>query len=252
MTGISAVIITHNEERNIARCINAVRDVADEVLVVDSGSSDATCTIAQDLGARVIQRAWTNYSDQKNFANEQARGPYILSLDADEELSPELLASLRKVLARGLEGAYRFNRLTNYCGTWVRHGGWYPDAKVRLFPNGQARWVGEHVHEELRLDDGLPITHLPGDLHHYSIHSLSDHRERIARYSRLQAKKLQARGKRPGPLKRLFSPAFRFLQGYVLRLGFLDGAAGFHIARLSAWAVHRKYAELELLRQRGA
>jgi glycosyltransferase involved in cell wall biosynthesis len=249
MRGPSVVIITFNEERNIGRCIASVKDLAGEVVVVDSGSTDATRDIATQAGARVVVREWTNYSDQKNFANDLATGPYILSLDADEVLSPELAASMRDALATGATGAYRCNRLTNYCGTWVRHGGWYPDAKVRLFPKGRARWEGEHVHEELRLDEGLPITPLKGDLLHYSIDSIADHRERIARYSKLQARKLLAKGRQPGVIKRWFAPAFRFVQGYLLRGGFLDGAAGFHIARLSAWAVHRKYAELDQLLQ---
>ena len=249
MDSISAVIITKNESRNIARCIASLKDVADEVVVVDAESTDDTPAIAGSMGARVLTRAWTNYSDQKNFANAQATGSHILSLDADEELSPELHRSLLASKAGGLRGAYRFNRLTNYCGTWVRHGGWYPDAKVRLFPRGRARWEGEHVHEVLRLDPGLDVTQLEGDLNHYSIHSIADHRERIMRYSTLQARKLLAKGRRPGLLKRVFSPVFRFVQGYFLRAGFLDGAAGYNIARLSAWAVSRKYAELDRLRR---
>jgi glycosyltransferase involved in cell wall biosynthesis len=249
MRGPSVVIITFNEERNIGRCIASVKDLAGEVVVVDSGSADATRNIASEAGARVVVREWTNYSEQKNFANDLAQGAYILSLDADEVLTPELAASISEALATGATGAYRCNRLTNYCGTWVRHGGWYPDAKVRLFPKGMARWEGEHVHEVLRLDEGLPITQLNGDLLHYSIESIADHRERIARYSKLQARKLMAKGRRPGAMERYFSPAFRFVQGYLFRGGFLDGAAGFHIARLSAWAVHRKYAELDQLLQ---
>jgi (heptosyl)LPS beta-1,4-glucosyltransferase len=248
MVGISAVIITFNEERNIARCIASLRRVADEVVVVDSGSSDGTQAIAETAGAHVVHHPWAGYSGQKNFANTLARCTYILSMDADEALSPELEASLLRVKAKGPQGAYRFNRITNYCGTWVRHGGWYPDVKVRLFPKGRARWEGEHVHEELVLDADLPVTHLHGDLLHWSYHTLDDHRARIERYSDLHARKMLEAGNTGGAVKRWLSPVAKFVQGYVLQLGFLDGSAGFHIARLSARAVHLKYTKLQRLR----
>ena len=247
MQHISVVIITRNEGRNIGRCIASVQGIAHEVIVVDAESTDDTRAIAERMSARVVVRAWTNYSDQKNFANGLATGAYILSLDADEALSPELTGSLRAAMAGGLNGAYRFNRLTNYCGTWVRHGGWYPDAKVRLFPREGARWEGEHVHEVLRLAEGMPVTTLKGDLFHHSYHSLDDHRERIERYSTLHARALHARGKHAGWVKRWLSPVAKFVQGYVLQGGFLDGAAGFHIARFSARAVWLKYAKLHQL-----
>ena len=161
---ISAVIITHNEAHNISRCLEAAARVADELIVVDAESTDGTVAIAGSSGARVTVRAWTNYSDQKNFANDLARGPYILSLDADEVLGDELTADILRQKATGLHGAYRLKRLTNYCGQWVRHGGWYPDAKVRLFPKQGVRWEGDHVHEILALPSGTAITDLKGDL----------------------------------------------------------------------------------------
>lgn len=252
MKGISAVIITRNEADNIARCLISLQLLVSEVIVVDAESTDDTARIAAEHGARVIVRKWTDYSDQKNFANAQARGVYILSLDADEAISAELRASLVEAAQRGLKGAYKFNRLTNYCGTWVRHGGWYPDAKVRLFPKEGSSWQGEHVHEELQLPKDIAVHHLPGDLLHYSYPTIRSHEERIERYSDLHARKLLAAGKRPGALKRLFSPAVKFVQGYFLRLGFLDGRAGYSIARLSARAVRLKYAKLQRLRDQGA
>lgn len=247
MTGISAVIITRNEARNIGRCIASLQDVVDEVVVVDAESTDNTQRIATDLGARVITRAWTDYADQKNFANAQAIGPYILSMDADEALSPELKASLLTVIRSGLQGAYQVDRLTNYCGTWVKHGGWYPDSKVRLFPKDRARWAGTHVHETLELDPGMPTTELRGDLLHYSYPTVQDHLTRIERYSDLHAQKLFAAGKRASFVKQWFSPMAKFIQGYVLRLGLLDGHAGWMIAKLSARAVRLKYVKLERL-----
>jgi len=245
--GISAVIITRDEERNIGRCIASLAGVADEVVVVDAESTDATRAIAERLGAKVAVRPWTDYSDQKNFANGLAEGPYILSMDADEALSPELTTSLLEAKRAGLHGAYRFNRLTNYCGTWVHHGGWYPDTKTRLFPKDGARWEGEHVHEELRLAPGTPVTTLEGDLLHWSYPSVEDHLARIERYSDLHARKLLAAGRRAGPLKRLLSPVVKFIQGYLFQLGFLDGRAGFHIAWYSARAVRLKYEKLHRL-----
>jgi (heptosyl)LPS beta-1,4-glucosyltransferase len=241
---LSAVIITHNEEKNIARCITSLTGVVDEVIVVDSESTDGTRAIAAQGGARVSIRPWTGYSDQKNHANSLARGRFILSMDADEGLSPELATSIKAARHRGLEGAYSLARLTNYCGTWVKHGGWYPDTKIRIFPKDAARWEGEHVHEELRLDAGVLITHLSGDLLHWSYTSLEDHRQRIRRYSDLHARKLFAGGKRAGLVKRWLSPVAKFIQGYVLQAGFLDGTAGWNIARLSAWSVFLKYDKL--------
>jgi glycosyltransferase involved in cell wall biosynthesis len=244
---ISAVIITFNEERNIGRCLRSLQDVVSDIVVVDSSSSDRTVAIAEELGARVVQRAWEGYSAQKNFANGLALHPHILSMDADEELSPKLKELLQEECRKGLKGAYRFPRLTNYCGTWVRHGGWYPDAKVRLFSREKARWVGEHVHEELQLDPVVPIIDLKADLLHYSYHTTGDHLERIERYSTLHARKMFEKGRKPTWVKRFLSPIAKFIQGYLFQGGFLDGRAGLDIARYSARAVRMKYEKLDAL-----
>lgn len=249
MHPLSAVIITRNESRNIGRCLAALKGVCDEAIVVDAESTDDTRAIAEGHGARVVVRTWTDYSDQKNFANGQATHPYILSLDADEELSPELHASILSAKQAGFTGAYSMNRLTNYCGTWVRHSGWYPDTKVRIFDRTKARWEGAHVHETLELAPGTPITLLKGDLLHYSYPSIADHLSRIERYSDLHARKMLAEGRSAGPVKLWLSPVVKFLQGYLLDAGFLDGRAGYDIARLSAKAVHLKYAKLNALRR---
>lgn len=245
--GLSVVIITRDEERNIARCLGSLQGIADEVILVDSGSTDRTRAIAEAHGAHVVERAWKGYSDQKNFANSLARHPYILSLDADEALTDELRADIARRESEGLRGAYRVKRLTNYCGAWVRHGGWYPDAKVRLFPKEGAAWRGDHVHEELVLPNGCEVSDLQGDLHHYSYHSVQDHRDRIERYSTLHARAMLERGRKAPVWRRLFAPAFKFIQGYLLLGGFLDGVAGWRIATLSARAVRLKYSKLHKL-----
>lgn len=247
MDRISAVIITFNEERNIARCLRSLEGVADDIVVVDAESTDATAAIAEQHGARVTLRKWTDYSDQKNFANALALHPYILSLDADEALSDELKELILQRKKEGLKGAYRFPRLTNYCGTWVKNGGWYPDRKIRLFPREGTQWIGEHVHEELQLPPQIPITDLKADLLHYSYHTISDHQQRIERYSTLHAQRMHAAGKRATPIKLWLSPAFKFFQGYFLQLGMLDGPAGFNIAWYSAKAVAMKYRKLKAL-----
>ena len=249
---ISAVIITFNEERNIARCIASVKQVADEVIVVDSGSTDHTVQIAKEHGVQVTHRAWTNYSDQKNFANGLAAGRFILSMDADEELSEQLRHCILEAKQAGLGGAYSMARLTNYCGTWVRHGGWYPDIKVRLFPKEKARWMGEHVHETLKLDPGVETKLLKGDLLHYSFYSVEQHERQAEHFAGLAAKALHARNKPSSRLRIIFSPLSRFLQGYFFRGGFLDGSAGFTIARISARAKRLKYTELARLNREDA
>lgn len=235
---ISAVIITLNEARNIERCLRSLKDVADEVLVLDSGSTDGTVKLAQDLGAKVIDTPWEGYAATKNKGHQLAQHRYILSLDADEALSEKLQSSILAVKDQ-LEGAYAFNRLNNYCGTWIRHGGFYPDKKIRLFPKDQARWVGDHVHETLEIDRGVPITHLEGDLLHYSYYERSEHEERLEKYARLAADKL--RGRSGLAIKQYLSPTWRFVQSYLLRGGFLDGKAGYHLCRLTAKEVKRKY-----------
>ncbi len=241
---ISAVIITLNEARNIGRCLDSLAGVADEVIVVDSGSTDGTVELAKARGARVGHRDWTNYSAQKNHANSLAQGPYILSLDADEALSPELRESLLEAKRRGLNGAYAMARLTNYCGSWIRHGGWYPDLKVRLFPKAGTHWEGEHVHEQLVLAEGTATVRLKGDLLHYSYASISGHIRQADHFSTLAAQGLFARGRKAGVLKRWFSPPVRFLGDYIVRGGFLDGWHGAVIARISAAATYWKYAKL--------
>jgi (heptosyl)LPS beta-1,4-glucosyltransferase len=246
MNRISAVVITLNEERNIGRCLASLSGVVDDIVVIDSLSTDGTVAICESFGARVFQRPWEGYSNTKNWGNQQASHAYVLSIDADEALSPELQQSILEEKKRGLHGIYEFNRLTNYCGRWIRHCGWYPDCKPRIFPKMESRWLGD-VHEGLHVDGNPPCTWLAGDLHHYSFYTVDDHRERLARYSALHAEQLRARGKRASLMRRFLGPAWKFFHTYVIKLGFLDGHYGFVIAKLSAIGVYEKYRQLRLL-----
>ncbi len=238
---VSAVIIANNEERNIRRCIESLAGVVDEVVVVDSGSTDRTEEICRSLGARWMPHAWAGYAAQKNFANQQATGRWILSLDADEALSEQLQRSIADARAAGLSGAFSFNRLTNYCGRWIHHCGWYPDTKVRLFPKESARWIGPHVHEELEFDAALRVHHLAGDLLHYSYYTPSDHLRRTEEYALLGARALHDRGRRGSLARAALSAVVKFLRMYFFQLGVLEGTAGIRLCAISAWGTWRKH-----------
>ncbi len=243
---LSAVVITRDEERNIGRCLESLRGVADDLVVVDSGSRDRTEEICRSHGATFVRQDWLGYSAQKNLANGHARHDWILSLDADEALSEELRRAIVEVKGRGTLRVCRFARMTNYCGHWVRHGGWYPDRKVRMFDRRTTRWVGE-LHEELRGFAPGEVVLLAGDCLHYSYATLEDHHRQADRFTTLAAEELFRRGKKAGALRLVLSPAWKFVLDYGLRLGFLDGAAGFRIARISARATRMKYLKLDRL-----
>ena len=214
--GISAVIITKNEARNIERCLLSLRDIADEVIVVDSSSTDGTQDIARNLGARVVEMEWQGYAATKNAANDLATQDYILSLDADEALSDTLRSSLRKLSqarhTNQLQGTYSFNRLAYYCGQPIRHAGWYPDRKMRLFPKGKARWEGAFVHEELVADSDLSNTHLEGDLLHYTYYTIAEHVARANKNSDLAAEQIAASSKSNLLLRARWSSRWRFFK----------------------------------------
>lgn len=241
---LSVVIITYNEEKNIGRCLAAVADLADDLVVVDSFSKDRTREICEQYGARFMERTFVGHIEQKNFANSQARYPHILSLDADEVLSETLRASIRQVKQHWTADAYRLNRLTNYCGRWVHHSGWYPDRKVRLYKREQAHWGGENPHDKIILTPGAKITQLSGDLLHYSYYTLQEHLNQINLFSEIANREMRRKGKKATIIQLLVKPPFRFFYAYVIRLGVLDGFAGFCIATLSSYAVFVKYAKL--------
>lgn len=241
---LSVVIITFNEEKNIGRCLESVREVADEVVVVDSFSRDRTREICEAFGVRFVERAFAGHVEQKNYANSQARFPHILSLDADEALTGELKASIAATKENWRADTYWVSRLTNYCGTWVRHSGWYPDRKVRLFDRNKVRWGGQNPHDTILVEPGARTAELQGDLLHYSYYSIKQHLDQINLFTDISSRQMQRQGKKASLLHLLLKPPFRFLHAYFFRLGLMDGFAGFCIAVLSAYAVFVKYAKL--------
>lgn len=242
MVSISAVIITFNEERNIARCLDALVGLADEVVVVDSFSTDRTEAICREKGARFLQRAFDGYAAQKNFALDQAAHDHVLSLDADEMPSDALRQSILAAKRDWQHDGYAMNRLTNYCGQWIRHCGWYPDRKLRLFDRRRARWGGPNPHERLEMSPDSTSGFLPGDLLHFSYYTSAEHLQRARKYAELAARNLRAGGRRVWWWQVAFSPAFKFLRNYVLKMGFLDGRAGFRICRVAALETFWKYS----------
>jgi len=243
---ISACIITYNEADRIAACLRSV-SFCDEILLVDSQSTDGTQRIAASMGARVLERAFSGYRTQKQFAVDSAAHDWVLCLDADERVTDELRREIEAVRARGF-GAFAgwsMPRITDYFGRFLRHGNAYPDRLVRLFDRRRGGFCGEEIHENTRVEGR--VGRLSGHLEHYSYRSLTDHQDRMRRYAQMMAHSLHARGKRCGLIKVLVNPQWRFLRGYVLRLGFLDGWRGLVFALVEANYVRRKYLQLYML-----
>jgi glycosyltransferase involved in cell wall biosynthesis len=246
---ISAIIITFNEQRHLAQCLESLRSIVDELVVVDSGSQDQTLEIASRYGARTCVRQWTNYSDQKNFAASLTSNDWILSVDADECLSPALRDALLTLKTKEpTASAFEFSRKALYLGRWIQHSGWYPDFKKRLYLRSKGRWDGAFVHESLVIDG--PVERLPGDLLHYTCESVSEHLNSLDRYTTLAAQDLLRRGQRSSPLNSLLSALTAFLKSYVLKQGFRDGIQGFLIAFFASYYNFAKYAKLWELEQK--
>lgn len=242
---VSAVIITYNEERNIRRCLESLRGVADEVVVVDSYSTDRTEEICQSFGARFIRHRFAGHIEQKNWAILQASSPYILSLDADEALSDELRASILKVKENWIHDGYYFNRLTNYCGKWIRHTSWYPSRKLRLWDSRKGSWGGFNPHDKFFLRKGASRQFLKGEILHYSYYSVTEHLEQINAFSTIMARSYYDRGRKVYISTIILHPLWRFLKDFFLRRGFMDGYYGFIVSVNSAHEVFLKYVKLK-------
>ncbi|MGH9453607.1 MAG: glycosyltransferase family 2 protein [Terriglobia bacterium] len=239
MPRISATVIAHNEAPNMARVLRSLA-CADEVVVVDSGSKDGTRDVAAALGARVVQHDWPGFAAQKNFAAAQARFDWILSLDADEELDATAQSAVAEwKRTEPSAAAYRFRRRARYLGRWIRHSGWYPDWKIRLYHRELGRWEGRSVHESVVVSG--PVASLAGEILHYTCDSLEDHKRRIEFYTDLAARDMAETGPGAGFLRRALAPPWTFLNTYFFRLGILDGYPGFLISRMAARYVARKY-----------
>jgi glycosyltransferase involved in cell wall biosynthesis len=249
MSKISAIIITLNEAQHIARCIQSLQRVADEIIVVDSHSQDDTVSIAEGLGARVFLHEFAGYGVQKNIAAGYARYDWLLNIDADEALSPELEGSILEAKQQFTKDAYAFNRLTNYCGKWIRHCGWYPDTLIRLWHKDKAGVSANAVHEEFFVKPGATTGFLKGDLLHYSFPTLSAHLRKIEHYSETGARQDVARGKTCSLFRLWLVPKWKFFTTYIIRLGFLDGYYGYIISKNSAFATFMKYAKIRELQK---
>lgn len=244
MEKLSVVIITYNEMRNIERCIKSVADFADEVVVVDSLSNDGTQEIARNLGAKVIEQPFLGHIAQKNYAKSMASNEWVLSLDADEEVSSVLKASILAALQEPLYDGYKMNRLTNYCGQWIKHSGWYPDQKLRLFKRDRGSWQGVNPHDRFDMVEGARVAKLKGDLLHYSFYSVEEHLKQIDKFSTIAAQAKFENGVRTSPLMPFVKGLAKFIKAYVIKLGFLDGYFGWLIAVYSAKASYLKYFKL--------
>jgi glycosyltransferase involved in cell wall biosynthesis len=246
MRDLSVVIITFNEERNIGRCIDSVKEIADDIVVVDSYSTDNTAQICREKNVRVIQHAFEGYIEQKNWALTQSIYPFVLSLDADEALSEELLKSV-DAAKKNKHKAYMMNRLTNYCGKWIRHGGWYPDRKLRLFDKSVGKWGGINPHDKFEVNRRIDVGYLKGDILHYSYYTQEDHDRQIEKFSDIAAKALYSKGVRFYYWQLVFKPVARFLKTYIANAGFMDGKEGWIIAAKSAKATYLRYSKLRRL-----
>lgn len=240
---ISACVITFNEEEHIRACLESVK-WADEIVVVDSFSTDRTVEIAREYTSRVVQRKWAGINDQRNFTLTQATGDWVFALDADERVSPELASQIRQAVQENADGAagYTMPRRTWYLNRWITHGGWYPDRKLRLMRRAAARYEGTDPHDHVAVAG--PVRELAGELHHYTYRDIADHVATINNFTTVAARQMRARGTRHALLHMLVNPPGRFLRMYLLRRGFLDGVPGLIVAGLSAWYVFLKYAKL--------
>ena len=248
MNRLSACLITLNEEQNLPRALASLQNVADEMVVVDCGSQDRTQEIARDHGARVVVHAWADFAQQKNLAAASASNDWVLSLDADEELSPELRASLLNWKEREPEFAvYELARRTWYLGAWIKHSGWYPDRQRRLYRRDAAVFSGI-VHESLRFDG--KIGRLEGDLLHYTVRSGAEHEEKVERYATLAAQQMHGAGRRSWRSGMWLATPWTWFRDFVLRGGFLDGHRGWLISKMAARGTRLKFKKLGgLIRQ---
>ena len=249
MQKISVVIITYNEEKNIRDCLESIK-WADEIIIVDAFSKDRTVDIAKNYTDRIFQRQWEGYTQQRNFGLTQVCNEWVLFLDADERISEALTQEIKDVLERnnGFCNGYYISRQSFYLGRWIKHGGWYPDLKLRLIRKNKAIWSGPSVHEKLILNG--EAGYLKNPMYHYTYLNIKHHLEKSDRYSTLFAEEAFKKGEYPNPYKIFIRPIFRFINDYFLKQGFRDGFAGFVVALIQSFEVFLRYAKLWELNHR--
>lgn len=248
MNSLSAIIITYNEEINISSCLNSLNRIADEIIVVDSYSTDRTRELCKAAGAKVFTHAFEGYGQQKSYAANLATHDMILSLDADESLDEEAIAEIQNLKRNGFDELYLIKRKTFYCGHWVKYCGWYPDKKLRLWNRIHANWSMDKLHETvLPNNPHAPTQLLKGNILHYSYKTTQDHLNQLDRFSTIAAKKYFDQGKKSFLFQAQWSYVIKFLEIFIYKLGILDGKTGFTIALLSAYGQFLKYHKLHLL-----
>ncbi len=244
MIKLSAVIITYNEEEHLEKCLSSLKGVADEIVVVDSFSTDNTPDICKKFNVKFIQQVFLGYIEQKNFALSHASFDYILSLDGDEALSDELKSSILETKSNWNYDGYYCNRLNNYSGQWIKHSDWYPDKKLRLFKKESGEWKGINPHDCYTLKKGLKAGKLKGDLLHWIYRDYSDHNQKIERFSTIASEAYFKLGKKSSIWKIIYRPTWAFFKAYFLRLGFLDGLNGWIICVQTYNVTFLKYVKL--------
>ena len=246
MIQISAVIITYNEEKNIRRCIKSIKPVADEIIVVDSFSKDGTRRICEEEGVKFIEHPFEGHIQQKNFAVEAASNEFVLSLDADEFLSDELISSIKGVKTSGTHQAYSMNRLNGIAGRWIRSTDWYPDKKLRLWNKNIGKWGGYNPHDTVIVSPGTEVKHLSGNLMHDSYQTYEEMKAKAIQYAKIFALAKQHK-KSSSYFKVIYKTIFTFIRNYFIKYGFISGKDGLMISYTNAYYTYHKYAMLKKL-----
>lgn len=246
MAKFSVVLITYNEAKNIRRSLTPLLAISDDVIVVDAFSEDDTVEIAKEMGASVYQEKWEGYAYNKNLGLQKCKYDWVLSIDADEVVSEALAENLKRLIVAP-KTVYQLDRITCLGEKWIRHGGWYPDWKARLFNRREIRWQGDFVHETLNIPPTYQLKKIEGQLFHYSFEDTKSLNPRLKKYASLGADQLYEFGRRPNVLKKYLAAVFRWFKSYFIKRGFLDGGAGWQIAAAEARMVYHKYQRLEEL-----
>jgi len=247
MIKLSGVIITFNEERNIERCLQSLVNVVDEIIVVDSFSTDKTKQICSSFNVKFIEQKFLGYIEQKNFALSQASNDYIVSLDGDEALSEQLQESIITLKSNWILDGYYCNRFNNFCGQWIKHSDWYPNKKLRVFDKRVAEWKGINPHDQIVLKDNRKAGRLKGDILHWTYQTYKEFNDKTEYFSTIAAQAYFDKGKKAPWYKIIWNPFWAFFKAYVLRLGFLDGKNGFVISKETGIITYLKYTKLKKL-----